>query len=75
MPLSGGVVTWWETFEEYAVGAAGTLDKGGSKWDGAAVLVPSYVGSVEDFESYAVGVAGTLDGGEGWSGAANLVEF
>ena len=37
VPLSGGVVTWWETFEEYALGSisAASMDKGGSGWNGA----------------------------------------
>ena len=74
VPLdSAGVVTWWETFEEYAIGAAGTLDKGGSIWDGPTVVSDSWtwVDASEDFESYATGpMTGDLNGGDGWDDPA-----
>ena len=75
VPLSTSHSTWWETFEEYPLGTAGTLSYGGTIWNGGAELVAAYVGTVarEDFESYPPGTAGTMDGGTGWDGDGAFV--
>lgn len=63
-----GAVAWWETFEEYALGSGGTLDKGGVIWDGAWVILSPTALHYDDFESYATGGGATLLGGSGWLG-------
>ena len=76
VPLTGGVATWWETFEEYAVGAVGVMDKGGAGWSGAAAVGEGFfwIHASENFESYSTGTIGILNGGIGWDGPAVIGE-
>lgn len=73
VPL-GGVAAWWETFEEYAVGAidASIMSAGGNVWNGSwgsAEPDIGYRGFGDSFESYPVGVqTESMNGGTGWSG-------
>lgn len=73
VPLSAQVLTWWETFTEYASSdPAGVLDEGGSGWSGAWLVKDNEIGFVgyrDTFDSYATGTVGTLNGGRGFSGA------
>lgn len=73
-PLATTGATWWETFEEYTLGVAGTLDKGGSIWDGAAATIDIIHLAYDDFESYSIGTAGAMDGGFGWDGDGSKID-
>lgn len=74
VPLSAQVLTWWETFAEYALGdQVAAMDKGGAGWNGAWGTVEGdvgYKGYGDSFESYPVGVQSEpMAGGKGWTGA------
>lgn len=75
--ISDGFICDWESFQTYPLGVSGVMDDGGYKWDGAAVVAASYIGTIarEDFESYNPGAAGAMTGGFGWSGAAVITEL